>query len=220
MDIKYFTKNQNGRDFICGDIHGCYNTLVDSLSAVEFDPSKDRLFSVGDLIDRGPDSIECLNLVFEPWFYAVRGNHEMLMMDALTNPFTLDNWLMNGGAWKYEEDETLLRDTAEAALERMPYGIEIDMDGFKVGIVHAEVCGGDWERMRRGSFNPMNATWARKRINHSVTQPIKNIDVVVSGHSIVDQPMWLGNQYYIDTGSFCTGRITVIDAELLRDREC
>lgn len=217
--IKYFTKNENGRDFIVGDIHGCYDKLMVAIGEHNFDRSIDRLFSVGDLVDRGPDSFKCLELVFEPWFYAVRGNHEMLMMDGLTKPYSLDNWLINGGAWVYSEDHNTVKVIAEAALERMSYAIELDIDGHKIGIVHGEVCGGDWETMRSGTFNEMNVIWGRKRINNRIVTPIKNIDTVVCGHSIVDNPEWLGNQYYIDTGSFHTGNITVIDAmELTRGR--
>jgi serine/threonine protein phosphatase 1 len=217
MSIKYFTKNTNGRDFICGDIHGCYDALMESISCHEFDKTKDRLFSVGDLVDRGPDSFKCLELVFEPWFHAVRGNHEMLMIDGINNPKRFDLWLMNGGAWSYEEDPNTLKIIAEESVAKMPYAIELDIGGFKIGIVHAEVCGSDWERMRRGTFNAQSVTWNRSKIENEIDDNVSGIDAVVSGHSIVTSPVKLGNQYFIDTGSFCTGNITVIDVESLRD---
>src|SRR3546814_1255791 len=52
--------NDIGRDFIVGDLHGCLDLLQAELTRIEFDRSKDRLFSVGDLVDRGPDSMGCL----------------------------------------------------------------------------------------------------------------------------------------------------------------
>jgi len=52
-----FACNAVGRDFAVGDIHGCFSHLRRSLEAIGFDASVDRLFSVGDLIDRGPESI-------------------------------------------------------------------------------------------------------------------------------------------------------------------
>ncbi|WP_303720074.1 metallophosphoesterase, partial [Pseudomonas aeruginosa] len=58
----------------------------------------DLLISVGDIIDRGPDSMKCLQLMQEKWFYAVRGNHEQMALDALeNNDFSL--WSINGGNW-------------------------------------------------------------------------------------------------------------------------
>jgi len=65
--------NTLGRDFIVGDLHGCRSLLEDLLAEVAFDGARDRLFSVGDLVDRGPDSEGCLELLKEPWFYPVLG---------------------------------------------------------------------------------------------------------------------------------------------------
>lgn len=39
------------------------------------------MLSVGDLVDRGPDSIGCLKLLEAPWFHAVMGNHEQLLLN-------------------------------------------------------------------------------------------------------------------------------------------
>jgi len=57
--------NTTGKDFVVGDLHGCYDLLESLLGAVSFDKSKDRLFSVGDLIDRGPNSLRCLRIPFQ-----------------------------------------------------------------------------------------------------------------------------------------------------------
>ena len=39
-------RNRLGRDFVIGDVHGCFRTLEQCLAAVRFDPERDRLFSV------------------------------------------------------------------------------------------------------------------------------------------------------------------------------
>lgn len=72
--------NRQGRDFIVGDLHGYYSLLMDGLRQVNFDFNKDRLFSVGDLIDRGPESLKCLSLLKEKWFFAVMGNHDYMLL--------------------------------------------------------------------------------------------------------------------------------------------
>lgn len=79
--IKKIPANVEGNDFIVGDIHGCYDELEKLLQHVNFNPSVDRLFSTGDLIDRGPRSSECLALLSKPWFFAVLGNHEDLLLN-------------------------------------------------------------------------------------------------------------------------------------------
>lgn len=59
--------------WVVSDIHGCYQWLLDELKRRRFNPYEDLLISVGDLIDRGPDSVKCLQLINEKWFRAVRG---------------------------------------------------------------------------------------------------------------------------------------------------
>lgn len=76
-----FPTNPSGRDFVVGDLHGCLDLLQAQLERVGFDTGCGRLFSVGDLVDRGPDSMGCLRLLREPWFHAVRGNHEDMLLD-------------------------------------------------------------------------------------------------------------------------------------------
>ena len=46
--------NPAGRDLAAGDVHGHFDTLEQALEQIAFDPVSDRLFSVGDLVDRGP----------------------------------------------------------------------------------------------------------------------------------------------------------------------
>ena len=54
--FKFFPKNHEGRDFVVGDLHGMFQTLEALMETVKFDTTIDRLFSVGDLVDRGPES--------------------------------------------------------------------------------------------------------------------------------------------------------------------
>ncbi|WP_172436270.1 metallophosphoesterase, partial [Pasteurella multocida] len=69
--------------FIVGDLHGMYDLLVSELEEAGFDFVDDLLISVGDLIDRGPENIKCLELIDFDWFEAVRGNHEQLAINGL-----------------------------------------------------------------------------------------------------------------------------------------
>ena len=56
-----FTANAHGRDFVVGDVHGCFRTLERALTELQFDPTRDRLFGVGDLVARGPHSLEAVD---------------------------------------------------------------------------------------------------------------------------------------------------------------
>lgn len=211
--IQKHDQNMNGRDFIVGDIHGQYDLLFGAMARVAFDKLKDRLFCVGDLIDRGADSFKCLSLAFEPWFFGVRGNHEMLALDALEKGgLAEDLWMINGGTWAITENMIEVRQILREALKYLPYARQVEVMGQQVGIVHAEPPA-DWSQIEdSGPAEKEQLVWGRTRIKHLDKTPVTGIEAVVVGHTIVEQPTWLGNVFYIDTGAFQTGRLTLINA--------
>ena len=96
-------KNKNGRDFVCGDIHGCFDEMEAELKHLEFDPSLDRLFCVGDLIDRGPKSELSIDYINQDWFFTVLGNHEHMFLlgntDSPDRQRCIEHHKQNSGAW-------------------------------------------------------------------------------------------------------------------------
>lgn len=93
-------RNERGRDFAVGDVHGHFSRLQASLDQLGFDPGRDRLFSVGDLVDRGPESEAALEWLAQPWFHAVQGNHEdYAIRHVRTGQVDVMNWRGYGGGW-------------------------------------------------------------------------------------------------------------------------
>ena len=70
--------------YIVGDLHGCYDELQLLLDEVRFDSSQDFLYLVGDLVARGPKSLECLRLVRSLGERAktVLGNHDLHLIST------------------------------------------------------------------------------------------------------------------------------------------
>jgi bis(5'-nucleosyl)-tetraphosphatase (symmetrical) len=69
-------------DYIIGDIQGCFDGLKKLLTSVSFDPTKDKLIAVGDLIGRGPQSLETLQYLYSlgQQFDTVLGNHDLHLL--------------------------------------------------------------------------------------------------------------------------------------------
>jgi bis(5'-nucleosyl)-tetraphosphatase (symmetrical) len=69
-----------GRRIYVGDVQGCREELEKLLEAVRFDPAADRLEPVGDLVNRGPDSLGVLRLCMQLGAGGVLGNHDVLLL--------------------------------------------------------------------------------------------------------------------------------------------
>ncbi|MGS8635648.1 metallophosphoesterase, partial [Salmonella enterica subsp. enterica serovar Infantis] len=49
--------------YLIGDVHGCYDELIDLLQQVEFTPDTDTLWQTGEVVARGPGSLDVLRYV-------------------------------------------------------------------------------------------------------------------------------------------------------------
>ena len=150
--IAKIAPNTKGRDFVIGDLHGCYEALEELLEKVKFDETKDRILSVGDLTDRGPQSLKCLSLLNEPWFHCTLGNHDENVIEVLEAHFKvpwadLENqepWLFlanQGGEWLCREaanpeSRTILLKALEN-LRQIPRLLIVGEDKDRFHIVHA-----------------------------------------------------------------------------------
>jgi serine/threonine protein phosphatase 1 len=208
----------NRRMFVCGDIHGCVDALMAKLNSLDFDFAKDHLYSLGDLVDRGSQNVEAVRLLNEPWFSAIKGNHELIMECANEsgNTEAQGMHLINGGIWFSLLDQTE-RDELVAMVEGLPVAMTvITPSGRKVGLVHADMPGNDWDhfmsRLDEQSVQDY-ALWSRERVGHAQygrgVKPITGVDHVYFGHTPMREPLRAANMSWIDTGCFATGVITV-----------
>jgi serine/threonine protein phosphatase 1 len=204
-------QNTTGRDFVVGDIHGCFDLLDKALLAVSFDPAKDRLICVGDLINRGARSPDCLHYLAQHWFHSIRGNHEEIFIRAhrtgkLKDPKIIAR-MPPDFAWILKETDAA-RETLCRAFEKLPVAIEIETPEGPVGFVHANVPDGmDWnvfmKKIEAGDADTMQtALWNRERIETGNNSGIDGAARVFFGHTPVDGgPKTLGNCFFIDTGA-------------------
>ena len=218
--IKKLKNNTVGKDYFVGDIHGCYEQLMEALEKIKFNPDVDRLISVGDLVDRGPDSVKCLNLLKELWFHAVSGNHEDMMIKSFRFEWPTHNYIQNGGRWffhlPYEQQEelVLLADT------KMPLVIEVETDIGTIGVIHANAPD-DWQKYHQLNDDEdffddalvEDTIWGRRRIYGNQSGRVKGIDYVVVGHTPVEDVTVLENIVYIDTGAVYNNSLTILSVD-------
>jgi Calcineurin-like phosphoesterase len=208
---------------VVGDIHGCFDQLRAALDHHGFDSGKDRLFSVGDVIDRGPQSERVLEWLDQPWFHACRGNHEAIYLELLRDPETAMEWLLfNGGEWWLTVVEKK-REKILSLFARLPLAMEIRTRWGVLGVVHADVpAGTTWPRFVRalsaGNTDAIEtALSSRLRANGVTRCPVEGIDRVVCGHTIMagGEPHHAANVWFLDTGPYLEdgiGKLTVLPA--------
>lgn len=223
--VRRLPLNSRGRDFIVGDLHGRADLLMNALKAAAFDTNLDRLFLVGDLVDRGPYSPECLTLLGQPWAHSVRGNHEQMALEAFDadgelreeecNPLAFHR---NGLSWWLDLTAAERRPLLQA-ISMMPFVLEVETIRGKVGILHAEVPPGmTWQTFiqKIESLDPPtleSCIWGRRRLSKSESgsyaEGVPGIGRVFVGHTVQEEGVRrLGNIYAVDTGAVFSARDT------------
>lgn len=215
------------RVFVVGDIHGEFDKLETCLADQGFDPAEDVLISVGDLVDRGPDSMAALRYIQHPWFHRVLGNHETFVTEYLRGRFTRSEAADAGGDWFIDLPKEELR-TIAAQLELAPVAMTvITPAGYRVGITHGD-CPNNWavilEKLAIEHYWQKNmietCLYSRRLINtvkYGGYQPrsalIDGVDFAFHGHTPMDEIVTLDNRSWIDTAACYGGKLSILDMD-------
>ena len=218
--------NDLSRVYVIGDIHGRSDLLDRMIGKITHDlaasPVADSLVvTVGDYVDRGPDSrgvIErLLNNPFPARFIGLKGNHEVLLEGFLRNPQTAAFWQRVGGT------ETMLSYgvsvtsamrgktcaiVSQALAQAIPpshfqflASLRTSLSLGRYFICHAGVRPG----VPLNQQTEEDLLWIRDAFLHSGADFGK---IIVHGHTPVQAPELLPTRINVDTGAFMTGRLT------------
>lgn len=211
-------ENLHGRDFVVGDIHGAYDSVIHAMRKVRFNTSVDRLFCTGDLIDRGAGSFRALKFLERSYVYSAQGNHDydFCQYDHQTlEALAILNW--NGMAWVKTLSQNQI-EALQAKLSQLPIAIEIPTPRGLVGIIHGDVPAQmNWhqftEALEAGNQRVIEtALTGRERVQGLDESGVHGVDRVFVGHTIKwDGPQRLSNVFAIDTGA--------IFAEISRNKD-
>jgi len=211
---KKYKINENGKDYVIGDLHGCYDLLADKMYEIGFNKKVDRLFSVGDLIDRGSKSLECLRLATEDWFFPVQGNHEDMMLSAVLDGKNVDLWLVNGGDWYIKlalDEQLIVKELCQIIRETMPYSITVETENGDIGICHAQPPSIDWKNAVKPDERDIKIMlWSRSWIADGKQDRVDFIYKTYHGHT-PKEVVTIANTNFIDTGAFFTGKLTMAE---------
>lgn len=124
--VKEIREFMPGRTIAIGDIHGCAKALAALIEVI--DPTEDDVIvTLGDYVDRGPESRgaidQLIELVERCQLIPLLGNHEAMMLDALESTEVYDHWCRVGG-----------RETVESyggSLSQIPFEHLVFLRGLK-----------------------------------------------------------------------------------------
>jgi len=91
--------NNKGYTYVMSDLHGCFEEFISMLIEIEFDDTRDHLYILGDVIDKGKYGIEILKFLMEnkDSMTLIKGNHEDIMFQCISKKESLNEWFVNGG---------------------------------------------------------------------------------------------------------------------------
>ena len=205
--VRTFTANADGRDFVVGDVHGCFRTLERALAELQFDRTRDRLFGVGDLVNRGPHSNEAVDWLEERFTAVALGNHDRAALRWFEAKLSGSPKANND--WKDALDPTDYP-RWRTALSQMPLALTVETPYGPVGVIHAEALEPDWSRtvtlLEAGSDTDIdNALLGFEQYTPAIrrmkSQPVQGLRALVSGHFVVEEVKITGNRWNLDTGA-------------------
>jgi serine/threonine protein phosphatase 1 len=221
------------RLYVIGDIHGrsdLLDSIVDQINRdIEtFGDRESVTITLGDYIDRGPDSRGVLDRLarnpFPTRYVALKGNHEALLEDFLRDPSVAEQWRRIGGletlySYGVRTGDLMLGRGFDEAAHALRAAVPEEHRAFFASLkpfvnfgnyffCHA----GIRPNVPLDRQDIKDLLWIRDEFLNSKRDFGK---MVVHGHSPNEWPEVRRNRINIDTGAFATGRLTclVIDGE-------
>lgn len=220
-------KNEKGPLDIIGDVHGCYDELVDLVQELGYEnkdglyqhPAGRKLVFVGDLVDRGPNTPGVLRLVMNQvnagLAYCVPGNHDAKLLKWMNGKnVTIAHGLQESIDQLMQETPAFREDVKkfidglishyvfdDGKLVVAHAGLREEMHGRGSGAVREFCMYGETTGEIDEFGLPVRYNWAAE---------YKGNAMVVYGHTPVPEPQWLNRTIDIDTGCVFGGRLTAL----------
>lgn len=224
--VQYLGKNHVGKDYVIGDVHGRYDLVLKALNKARFNEQTDRLLCVGDLIDRGIYSELVAEFLSKDFVYAIRGNHEDMLLELYENTDHPNEDMIRlyadkvGLEWWLDVSQDKRMEII-SALKQLPLVMQIDTFRGPVGLVHADVPEGmTWlefiDAVNEGEEKIiLEALWGRSRIQQSRQEGVSGIGRVYVGHTVQEKITSFGNVIALDTGAVFDEHLTMVGVDCM-----
>jgi serine/threonine protein phosphatase 1 len=222
------------RLYIIGDIHGrsdLLDRIVDEINRDinEFGWQESLTITLGDYVDRGPDSRGVLDRLsrnpFPTDYIALKGNHEAIFEEFVNQPSVANHWRDLGGletlhSYGVPMDNLMLgkgfEEAARALSAVIPEAHRTFLASLKthISIDNCFLChAGVRPNVPLDRQNANDLLWIRDEFLNSRQSFGK---MIIHGHTPNEWPEVRPNRVNLDTGAFATGRLTC----LVLDRDC
>lgn len=215
------------RLYAVGDVHGCadlLDRLMETIAAEDRAASTpSQIIFLGDYVDRGPDSRGVIDRLLRlhkerPETVFLKGNHEAVFLDFLTNAIEAADWLDWGGVetlQSYGVGDAATRDPddlAEELRQKIPTEHIVFLQSLQLWRSF-----GDYLFVHAG-FKPGKAIdaqderdmlWIRSEF-HNAPANLRPDKVVVHGHQPIKKALDAGWRIDVDTGACFTGHLTAV----------
>lgn len=217
---------------IIGDVHGCFDELVELLEKLGYEisnqpdggttvkhPQGRKVAFVGDYVDRGPKVVEVLRLVMEMHktgaAFCVPGNHDTKLARALKGKnVTKTHGLAESLAQLENESDEFKTDVAEFIESMVSHYV---FDNGKLVVAHAgmkkEFQGRASGRVREFALygettGETDEFGLPVRLNWA--EEYRGDGTVVYGHTPIAEPQWINRTINVDTGCVFGGNLTAL----------
>ena len=215
-------------NYACADLHGCGN-LWDAIK--NFLQPDDKLYFLGDAIDRGPDGYRIMKeMLADPRVFYIMGNHEYMMINAIENaPIDFEIWSYNGCSPTYD---AWIQDGRPMGIIRQLKSLPtlhtfVNKYDEELYLCHA---GFNWKYFDQ--LDDYKLVWDRRHINQDNDIVNETGALIVHGHTptpyLIDELQYqhipfeedcgvvcYNNKFDIDCGSVWTHRAALFDLDEL-----
>lgn len=205
--------------FVVGDLDGSLSGLQKALNRTGFVEHVDHLICLGDMIDRGNESIPLIHYLLDINADFVLGNHEHLMLESIISQdeTAMRLWTSNGGAWHHDVDKAKLDSVCNLFLNSS-LSILLEYRDIEVGLSHTLPPSWNWSSPPENSKSTVESLlWSRELFKSQKQSSNIGVNFSIHGHNSTQMPIWIGNTYHIDTNYY--GRPTVVNLKNLIDEK-